>query len=370
MAPKRILFFIFDLGHGGAEKVLVQLVRALDPEKYDITVQTIFNVGVNKDSLPDYVHRKWMFSRQFHGMKYLIRLFSPTFLHKLLIKDRYDYEIAYLEGVPTRIVGGCKDKNTKIFAWVHIQMEDIDEFFCTFNSLREAERCYRSFDKIAFVSEFAQESFLKKTGWKGLNTAIVHNTLDLDSIKLQSLDPIDISLSKDILNLCSVGRLTNQKGYVRLMHILGEIVRKGFLNWHFYLLGDGDQKYEIENVVVQEGLSSFVSILGYDPNPYKYVSKMDWFVCSSYKEGYSTAVTESVLVGTPVVTTDCAGMREILGEEAGIIVDNTDKALKEVVEKILRDKTLLTQYKSGAINRSRLFSCEKTLKEFEDFILV
>ncbi len=369
MAKKSILFFIFDLGHGGAEKVLVQLVQALDPDKYDITVQTIFNVGVNKDSLPGYVHRKWLFNKQFHGMKYLIRLFSPAFLHKILIREHFDYEVAYLEGIPTRIVSGCKDKDTKTFAWVHIQMEDRNQFFCTYNSIREAEQCYRRFDKIAFVSEVAQATFLEKTGWKGLRTGVVHNTLDVDSIKSLAFEPISITIHKDLVNLCSVGRLTKQKGYVRLMHILGRLLRKGYNNWHFYLLGVGDQVNDIIDAINREALSEFVTLLGYDTNPYKFVSKMDWFVCSSYKEGYSTAVTESILVGTPVVTTECAGMREILDTKSGIIVDNSDEALENALETVLSDRSLLTKYKSGALARSSVFSKEASLAEFEDFIL-
>ena len=349
--------------------MLVQLVRALDPEKYDITVQTIFNVGVNKDSLPDYVHRKWLFSKQFRGMRYLIRMFSPSFLHRILIKEHYDYEVAYLEGIPTRIVSGCKDKDTKTFAWVHTQIHDKGAFFNTYNSLKEAERCYRCFSKIAFVSEVAQMSFLQKTGWRGMCTGVVHNTLDVESIKSLAFASIDIPVDKSVVNFCSVGRLNKLKGYIRLIHILDELVRMGLDNCHFYLLGEGGLKNDISNAIIREGLSGFVTMLGYDPNPYKYVSKMDWFICPSYKEGYSTAVTESVIVGTPVVTTDCAGMREILGTEAGIVVDNTDEALKNALELVLTDNSLFAKYKKGAIERSSVFSKQKTLKEFEDFIL-
>ena len=364
----KILFFIFNLGGGGAEKVLVQLANALDPKKYDITVQTIFNVGANKDQLNPNIHRKWLFNKQFKGLKYIVRFFSPRFLHKLLVKEHYDYEIAYLEGIPTRVLCGCRDKSTKTFAWVHIEMVDRNKFFSTYRSLKEAHRCYQKFNKIAFVSEVAQSSFMEKTGWTELPSGIVHNTLDIDHINALSQEPIDIELDPNIINLCSVGRLTNQKGYVRLMNIFGDLVQKGVTNWHFYLLGKGNLHDEIVQAIEERGLKNHVTLLGYDSNPYKYVSRMDWFVCSSYKEGYSTAVTESVIMGTPVVTTDCAGMKEILGDEAGIIVENTDDALKNALEQLLSDKSLVDIYKEHTISRSTIFTKEKTLKEFEDFI--
>ena len=48
---KKILFIIHDLGHGGAEKVLVNLVNHMDRNKFDITVMSLFDVGVNKQFL-------------------------------------------------------------------------------------------------------------------------------------------------------------------------------------------------------------------------------------------------------------------------------------------------------------------------------
>ncbi|MBR3100554.1 MAG: glycosyltransferase [Muribaculaceae bacterium] len=365
---EKILFFIFDLGHGGAEKVLVQLVNALPKDKYDITVQTLFDVGINKDSFESHINRKRVFKKLFHGMKYLIRLFPPRLLHKLLIKEHYDYEIAYLEGAPTRIVSGCRDKDTKLFAWVHIEMIDKHKFFSTYWSLNDAKHCYQRFDKIAFVSDIAQTTFLEKTGWTFIESEVVHNTLDVQQILSLSKEPISFDLSDKAINFCSVGRLVNQKGYVRLMKILTNILMQGITNWHLYLLGEGDLRNEIENEIKVGGLDNYVTLLGYDSNPYKYVSKMDYFVCSSYKEGYSTAVTESVIVGTPVITTDCAGMHEILGEDAGLIVENADIALQEALIYILSDQSLKIKYKDKCIQRSTKFSKESTIKEFEDFI--
>ena len=52
---KKILFFHFDLQGGGAEKVLVNLLNHLNPEKYDITLQTIFGAGPNVNSLPSHI---------------------------------------------------------------------------------------------------------------------------------------------------------------------------------------------------------------------------------------------------------------------------------------------------------------------------
>ena len=74
-------------------------------------------------------------------------------------------------------------------------------------------------------------------------------------------------------------------------------------------------------------MESTVTLLGYQTNPYKYVAGCDLFVCSSYAEGFSTAATEALIVGTTVCTVEVSGMKEMLGEnnEYGIVTENSEE---------------------------------------------
>ena len=129
-----------------------------------------------------------------------------------------------------------------------------------------------------------------------------------------------------------------------------------------------EEKQLIEDAIRENKLQEHIHLLGYDMNPYKYVSKMDLFICSSYAEGYSTAVTESIIVGTPVITTECSGMSEILGDsQAGIIVENSDDGLRYILKDLLTGKIDLDTLKVNAIKRSNYFN-QSNIKEFEDVI--
>lgn len=363
----KILFFHFDLGNGGAEKVLINLLKGLDYNKYDITLYLLFKHGVNLPSLPPNVKLRYLFNRKpFRGITHLLKLLSPKLLHKLLIKDKYDIEIAYIEGAPTRIISGCQDKHVKLFAWVHIQFHK--KIFSSFRTFNEADISYHKFNKVVFVSEVAKRTFLTKTCWSDILWDVCHNVIDVNEIKRLSREEIRLNLSTSKINLCSVGRLNQQKGYVRLVKILGSLKNKVTLDWQLYILGQGEQRQLIETAIVENGLQEHIYLLGYDTNPYKYVSKMGLFVCSSYEEGYSTAVTESIVVGTPVITTDCAGMDEILSNSgAGIIVENSDQALKDALEKLLTGKINLQAMRVNAINRSSYFS-QSNITKFENVI--
>ena len=101
---KKILFFIDTLGYGGAEKVLINLVNNLDKSRYDITLMTIFDEGVNKKYLEKNIKYKSIFKKIFRGNVLFFRMFTPEFLYKLFIKDKYDILVSYLEGNTTRIL--------------------------------------------------------------------------------------------------------------------------------------------------------------------------------------------------------------------------------------------------------------------------
>ena len=121
MKKIKILFLIHDLGHGGAEKVLVNLVNNMDREKFDITVLALFAGGVNEQFLLPHITYKTVFKKTFRGNTIIMKLFSPKFLHKRFIKEKYDIEVSYLEGPSARIISGSPNKESKKFCWIHTE---------------------------------------------------------------------------------------------------------------------------------------------------------------------------------------------------------------------------------------------------------
>ena len=365
----KILFFHFDLGNGGAERVLVNLANALDRDKYDITVKTLFNHGVNKDLLNSNIRRQWVFDfAPISGINKLLSLFPPRLLHKLFIKENYDYEIAFLEGSAARIVSGCKNPSTKTFAWIHVEIANLRKYFSSFRSINEASKCYHRFKRIACVSQNTKASFIDKTGWQDLDVRVVHNVIEVDEILNKANDDIPIELSRTVLNLCSVGRLNHQKGYDRLITVLGRLYKQGYDGWHLYLLGKGEELERLKQLAADGGISDKVTFLGFIQKPYEYISKMDLFVCSSRFEGYSTAVTESVLLGVPVITTECSGMKEILGNDYPGIFSNDEQGIYDALRKVLSNTDFMTSLRSLCSKRASLFSTKKLVNEFESFI--
>ncbi len=363
---KKVLFFIDTLGYGGAEKVLMNLINNLDKNKYDITLMTIFDFGVNKRYLTKDITYKYIFKKVFRGNILFFKLFSPKHLYNKYITDKYDIVISYLEGNTTRILSGCPYNNTKKVAWVHVEM-DKHAWFYPYRNKQECIDCYKKFDKIVGVSGDVINSFKKHIGnWD--NLCVKYNSIDTDYIRQKALIQDDVEFSGDELNIISVGRLIEQKAYTRLLRIHKKLLDSG-LKHNLYIVGEGHQKQILQNYIDENNLKTTAHLLGLKKNPWRYVSKSDLFVCSSLKEGFSTAVTEALVLGIPVITTLCSGMNEMLNNgEFGVIVDNNEDALYEGMYKLLSDKNLLNHYKNKAVERSKHFELSTTVQAVEHML--
>lgn len=363
----KILFFIHDMGHGGAEKVLANLVNNMDYEKYDISIIALFKGGVNEQFLNKEIKYKTIFPKMIPANSKIMKLFSPYFLHKLFIKEEYNIEVAYLEGPDARIISGCRNKHTKTVFWVHCFMHDSKEFAGAFRNFKEATRCYGDFDAGAFVSEEVKTAFNVYNN-TAQNRVVLYNTNDTEIIVKKSKEKIE-KKAEDVFQIIAIGKIEIIKGFDRLARIHKKLIDEGY-RIRTIVLGEGTQKEQIQKYVRDNHITESFKFLGYKTNPYKYIAQSNLFVCSSYSEGFSTATTEALILGIPVVTTQVSGMREMLGgnNEYGLITDNSDEALFRGIKKMLDDKNLYLSYKEKAKMRGKFFEKSNMVRSTEKFL--
>ena len=360
---KKVLFLIHDLGPGGAERVLVNLANHMDSARFDVTVMTLFDVGVNRQLLAPHVHYKSCFRKMIRGNSHLMKLLSPRRLHRWLIKEHYDMEIAYLEGPSARVVSGCLDSESRCLAWIHCMAQPKGNVTLGFRSKTEAIRSYGRFDRVVCVSATAAEAFHRV--FPMLPTPdVVYNTNDTRLIREKATQPVDMPQAG--FHLIAVGRLIPVKGFDRLLRIHQRLRLEGY-PVHTLILGTGELEQSLKNQAAELGVADTVSFLGYQTNPYAYVAKSDLFVCSSLSEGFSTAATEALIVGTPVCTVEVSGMKEMLGEnnDFGIVTENSEQALYAGLKQLLDDPALLQHYKKKAAERGNDFNTKNTVTAVE-----
>lgn len=362
----KTLFFIETLRGGGAEKVLCDLVNAMDPEKFEITVQTLWKADAARFLKP-WIRYRYCYAAPGRLNSLRSRAEAAAGLtYPLHIRDNYELEVAYLEFGSTKILAGSTNKKAKKLAWVHSDLER--KLDGKPETRAKLARQYAAYDRIVCVSNTAKESFVRLFGRES-EVSVLYNTVDDAAIREKAELTLPALPAKRRLTVAAVGRLSEEKCYDRLIRVHKQLLDAGLAH-DLWIVGEGDQRGVLEALIAELGLTDSVKLFGFQSNPYPFMKAADLLVCSSRYEGLSTFVTEGLVLGKPIVTTECSGMRELLGDsEYGLIVENEEEALREGIERLLRDAALRERFAAAAALRGRDFSARALAGETERFFI-
>lgn len=376
MKKKKVLFVIESMIAGGAERVLYNLVNNLPHNEYDITLLSIFKNSVYphyscslENELNSNINYKYLID---NSIKWKYRLFYRCFnrlnkrwIYSFFIKEKYDIEIAFYEGLPTIFLSYSTNKKSKKIAWLHVSADQSLRNF-SHNEIIKLQKIYKRFNLIVGVSKLVEQSFREKIGID-LPTDVRYNIID-ESLIREKANIIKIKRPNKFPLFVSVGRLTNQKGYDRLLKIVNQLINENF-KFNLWIIGDGECKNELSKYIISNKLEEYIYLWGHQKQPYPFVKSADWFICSSRAEGYSTVITESYIIGTPVISTRCAGTEELIKNNInGIIVENTDKDLYQGLKYILNNFDITTKYKENAIKRGESFSKSSLITSIKEIL--
>lgn len=371
---KKVLFIINSLPGGGAEKVLYDILRKIDKQKYNIEIFLIKNEGVYIDKIKnlgikiDYLFPKrkdkinFVLYRKAKSCIILIKKFLylrfPRLVYKLKHK-RYDIEVAFLEGNPTLFLSNKKTSALKI-AWVHNDLEKHRVL-----SKKYEKKSYSKMDKIICVSNDSKKSVENLYPELREKIEVIYNPIPREEILEKSLK-IENIYSNEKINIITVGRLNLQKGYDILLKTHNELLKEG-LDYNLYILGEGEERKELEQYIKDNNIEKNTFLLGFKRNPYPYIKEADIFISSSRYEGYPLVICEAICLEKPIIATKCTGPNEILEDgKYGLLaeVENVE-SLKENMKKLILSEELRKKYSKLSKERSKIFDIDKTMKQIE-----
>ena len=378
---QKVLFLIESLGGGGAEKVLDTLVRHIDRDRFDVTLCPVVDTGCYAESLrgqcgyhPLIAAPHGALGRFWYKLKYhLIYHWQPLwFVYRLFVPKGNDVEVAFCEGFATRLLAHSSNKRARHLAWVHIDLHNFHYTKAFYSSMDEEAACYNRYDHIVAVSQTARDAFHVEFPSVTTPVTTIYNPIDCEAIRKAATQRVDLPMKpQGTTRLVTVGRLTVQKGFDRLLRVTKRLLDEG-RQIELWILGEGEERESLERQISETGINDHVTLWGFRRNPYPFLAAGDIFVCSSRAEGYSTAVTEAIVVGLPVVTTECSGMNELLdSEKCGIIVANKDDrtaedGLHDALTRLLTDSAVLDHYRLATADRSTDFALDTALKRVEE----
>lgn len=372
----KLLFLVESLRVGGAERSLTSLVKHLDKYKYDITILTIADGGYFADvikTIPGIKYRFLTSTRSTLIDKLKIRLIyrwlSPKLIYYLFIPKGFDSEVAFCEGLGTKIIGASINRHAKHIAWIHTDLKENNwpVNHGVFRDISEEIKCYRNFDTIVGVSDTVCNRLREFVDNK--NITRIYNIVDADDIREKSLEPSKYNHSKDKFNIVSVGRLEHVKGYDRLINVAARLANEGYYNFTLTIVGGGREYASLIDRIRKTGLEDIVTLTGMQPNPYSIIAGCDLFICPSRNEGFNIAIAEAMILGLPVISTWCPGPNEILQEgKYGILCENSEAGIYNAIKAFLDDPSLKDKYSKLSVEGQAMFNQDEILKQLYELI--
>lgn len=402
---KKVLFVLPSLSVGGLEREQVTLANYLDNNGYDVTIMILDNIRDLENELNKNVklvhkpYKKHIGSyirpirhRYYDDGMWETRANSKQLYDYYVDNNHYDVEIAFFRGLPIKIVSGeahsdfknesvgqpqeshndfkgitVQNKNDKVFrlAWVHNDFNKAPGYMNNFKSMDEVKEAYSKFDKVICVSNQAKDGFVNTIGDTN-NLTTIFNMLPIEDILNKANEKPLVNTYKDQFHIVLVGRLLDcAKGQLRLINVVKRLHNEG-IPISLTLVGDGVDKKLIEDSIKN---IDYITLTYNQLNPYPYIKEADLLICASYYEGYNLTVAESLIIGTPVLSTNCTGPNEILDNgKYGMIVDNSEEGLYEGLKTLYDNTLLLKHYKDMTKERLEFFSEEKIGKQIIDII--
>ena len=370
---KKVLFVINTLGCAGAETALIELLRTMDKDAYEISLYVLMGQGEMIDKIPENVKvlndhycrdsvlskqgkqvmiktvwkSFWKNGREFSKFAYMVRTYSvmrkkgkiqpDKILWRVIsdgsprLQETYDLAVAYLEGGSTYYVAEHV-KAKKKAAFVHIDYESS-------GYTKAMDRnCYDKIDRIFTVSDEVKKHFLNFYPKYQDKVMVFHNIINQEAIIEKAEEGQGFTDAFDGIRLLTVGRLNYQKAYDIAIDAMKRIKDAGY-KARWYILGEGSERNSLEKKVKELGLEKEFLMPGAVSNPFPYYKQADIYVHATRFEGKSIAIQEAQTLGCAIVASDCNGNREqIIHGEDGLLCKLDPKSIADSIISLIDDK--------------------------------
>lgn len=303
---KKLILFISTLKFGGMERVVL-LINKLLKDTYDIKIVTIYETTADYD-IDFEVYNLNIPPREGKISKIIDTVKRVKAFRKMKSKLKPDVIISF--GMYCNYLNAIsKNDDTKVI----ISIRSYDWFTKPLLTNTLDKCIVKRADSINSVSKVIAKGAEKYWNISINKNRVIYNPYNISEIKNQSLEVIDdANFDNEMFNIVSVGRLVDQKGFNHLIKAFS-LVLKDNPNTQLFIIGNGEKRQKLQNLIHNLKLKDKVHLLGGKKNPYKYMKRADLYVLSSLNEGFPNAMVEAMCVGTPILATDCkSGPREIL----------------------------------------------------------
>ena len=366
---KRLLIVHISLYYGGAERSLINFLRTLPPELYDVDLLLFRREGHYLQDLPSFVRlmapspalldlyynensllphsaglgwqtrrlaryagtalgrlragRAGKQEKQFRWKAVYSRLIPP-------LPGRYDVAMAYAHGEPTYFLADKVDAERKL-AWVHNDYGNIgqDPAF---------DRAYFSrLDGIASISPGCVQALESAFPEQRDKFILLPNLLSEEEVRRQALEYVPEDVDADVPCVLTIGRLSEQKQPLLSVQA-AKLLKEAGVPFRWYWIGTGDMEGRVREAAAQAGVEDCFRLLGMRRNPYPYIRACRVFVQNSAYEGKSMVLDEVKILCRPIVATRYPTVGDQLREDEAVITGMRAEDVAAGIRRLLEDK--------------------------------
>jgi glycosyltransferase involved in cell wall biosynthesis len=364
---RRVTFVLPSLHGGGAERAAVILLNGLARRDYDATLYVFARQGAYFDQVANDV-------RVIVGSPGRIsRLRS---LRRFLSREPQDVVVSFLSHFTTYAAFRTASPASKYaisqqtplsaflddhdYGWRHPMRRRL------FTAV--ARSVYPRVDGIAATSRGVADDLNSHYGVDRSRIAVIPNPVDIETVQRAAREAVDPAFERgQVPTIVTAGRLAHAKNLPLLIDALQHLSRR--MAFRAWILGAGDLENDVRALITRASLQQHVALLGFQANPWKFMARADVFVLTSRYEGFGNVLIEAMSCGLPVVATSSYGTRDIVRDDAGILVERHDPAaVAAALERMLADPPLRACMASAARAAAVEFSVPTVVDQFDAFL--
>lgn len=332
----KICFVIPTLSGGGAERVAVAVLSAMDATRYERTLYVFSKTdGVYFDHIAPGVRvvvatrRAWL-PRMWELAGFLrssrpdiVMPFLSYFITALAVGLAGGRaRVVFNQGTPTS--GFLNDPDFTWGGWRRGIFTVVTRIF------------YSRADAVVVTSQGVADDLIEQYRVPASRIRVLHNPVDLDAITKLAGERVDDAVGTDGPVVAAAGRLAGVKNYPLMIAALEHVVARTPAS--LWILGDGPERARLESLARDHRVGTCVRFLGFQQNPFRFIAKADVFVLTSTYEGFGNVLIEAMACGTPVIATRSPGTIEIITHgKNGLLVDHSPEDVANAISLLLSD---------------------------------
>lgn len=355
---KKLLFVSEALWIGGIETALVNLLNALDYDKYEVTCLILRAelamagritpncrlLAADRERTVSFP-RAYGFSRLYHlteesteasllhrclmwavpAVKWLENRLYIRYIRSCLQGESFDSCIIYSDRTAETAVRAVKADRFVLF-YHHGAMRRV----------YHDEIGYRRAEKIVTVSERTVDMLRQFRPEYGEKVTAIHNLTDIGDVRRRAGEPPKTVFPEGGFHLVTCGRLQEAKGMDWAIRACRLLLDRGYGDIHWWIVGGGPEEEALKALIDRTGTGEHVHLLGMQDNPYPYIAAADLYVQPSRYENHSVVILEAMVLEKPILATVPAGTGQIRSGENGRLCEPGPEGIAAGIEALYR----------------------------------